>query len=565
MLMRALVWCGLLVTVSAQASDLAAVEGVDPQPLMAQALRVNEALTFLGSALHDADAARLRDLANVSRTAETSAAIQQILDPYCLAMVVINPESRVKVLRGPAAAELVQSGWKSFLIKVHNQAGTNPELQVESPNADPVLQVSTGAPVPAEKNALTPGQLDDRYLELQVYKSRPMQKTLSGLGLEYVILQAYSRDAGQREAKIGFNVGQGSQDIGFRNTMDILFTCKPSVKVVLHVKDDDGKPAMASFLISDRVERVTRDENGKSAQADYRLSKAESSPWAAKPLVGIYPLPSRRVASRDEYPDFFFQPQVYRSDGEHVYLAPGSYTVTCSRGPEYVVQQRELVVKDGAATQDESFQLKRWINASKLGWFSADHHVHGGGCSHYESPEAGVKPEHMFRQALGEDLDVSCVLTWGPCWYYQKGFFEGKVNSLSTPKNLIRYDVEVSGFPSSHAGHLVLLRLTQDDYPGTTKIEEWPSWTLPVLQWGKGQGGVVGYAHSGWGLEPTQPTLDLPNYAMPKFDGIGANEYIVTATQGACDFISAGDTPRALGIEHLVPHLELRPAYAHQR
>ena len=36
--------------------------------------------------------------------------------------------------------------------------------------------------------------------------------------------------------------------------------------------------------------------------------------------------------------------------------------------------------------------------------------------------------------------------------------------------------------------------------PGTEYLEDWPSWTLPVLKWGKEQGGVVGYSHSGWGL-----------------------------------------------------------------
>lgn len=103
--------------------------------------------------------------------------------------------------------------------------------------------------------------------------------------------------------------------------------------------------------------------------------------------------------------------------------------------------------------------------------------------------------------------------------------------------------IEDSGFPSSHAGHLVLLRLTEDDYPGTRLIEEWPSWTLPILQWAKSQGGVVGYAHSGWGLEPTVSTLALPNYVVPKMDGIGANEYVVTVTHDAVDIYSAGDTP----------------------
>ncbi|MEX0727451.1 MAG: CehA/McbA family metallohydrolase, partial [Planctomycetaceae bacterium] len=156
-------------------------------------------------------------------------------------------------------------------------------------------------------------------------------------------------------------------------------------------------------------------------------------------------------------------------------------------------------------------------------------------------------------------------LSWGPCWYTQKQYFEGKVSALSSESNLMRYDVEVSGFPSSHAGHLCLLRLKEDDYPGTTVLEEWPSWTLPILKWGKEQGGVVGYSHSGWGLalldydaQGNRVVVDyrkipdgwdgraadkLPDYAMPPFDGIGANEFIVTGVHNVCHFISAVDTP----------------------
>jgi len=147
----------------------------------------------------------------------------------------------------------------------------------------------------------------------------------------------------------------------------------------------------------------------------------------------------------------------------------------------------------------------------------------------------------MMRHILGEDLDVGCVLAWGPCWYAQKAFFEGRLHPLSTPTHLMRYDVEVSGFPSSHAGHLCLLRLKEDDYPNTTRIEQWPSWDLPALKWGKSQGAVVGFSHSGWGLQVK--STRLPNYEMPKFDGIGANEYVVDVTHDACDFISSVDTP----------------------
>jgi hypothetical protein len=277
------------------------------------------------------------------------------------------------------------------------------------------------------------------------------------------------------------------------------------VVVAFDVRDEDGSPVMASFLI--------RDPQGR-----------------------VYPSPGRRLA-----PDFFFHPQVYRKSGESVILPPGTFDVEYTRGPEYLVKTKSITVEEGAGTQTETFELERWANLAAMGWFSGDHHVHAAGCAHYESPTEGVQPEHMMRHILGEDLVVGCVLSWGPCWYYQKQFFDGGVHPLSTADYLMRYDVEVSGFPSSHAGHLCLLRLTEDDYPGTTLIEEWPSWDLPVLKWGKSQGGVVGFSHSGWGLQTD--SKELPNYEIPPFDGIGANEYIVDVVHDAVDFISSVDTP----------------------
>jgi len=533
--------------VEAAAQEFYEVFDVEPQPVLAQALRLEEALAFLGSRMADGDIARLKALGEDAPTAATLGRVQQILDPYCLALVHINPEARVKVHTGPTEKTLIQNGWRSFLVKVHNEAGSTAALQVTSPNAKPLLHRSSGAPNPQEENLLTRGQVANRFLEVDMYARRPLKPELSGLALEYAVVQIYTRDKGDREARIGFNVGQGTQDLGFRNDIDVLFDCKPSVEVVFRVKDADGSPTMASFVISDSVRRENPLREGQ--RTDYRRTMAVNFAkgthlFESQSFTGVYPLPSRRVADVDEYPDLFFQPQVYRADGEHVFLPPGDYDVQYTRGPEYIPQSKTIRVPgDGAEQIEETFELERWVHMKELGWYSADHHVHGGGCSHYESPEAGVQPEAMFRQAFGEDLNVAMVLTWGPCWYFQKQFFEGGIHPLSKPNTVMRYDVEVSGFPSSHAGHLCLLRLKEDDYPGTTKIEEWPSWTQPVLQWGQKQGGVVGYSHSGWGLEPVEPTEDLPNYVMPKMDGIGANEYIVTVANGACDFISAGDTP----------------------
>jgi len=535
-------------------STQSAIAGIEPQPLLAQAMRLKEALSFLGSSLAKKDEERLIALQQLPLTREISTLVQNILDPYCLAVININPESRVKVLRGPSEAKLIQNGWVSHLVKVNNEAGITAQLEVQSPNAATPLFAPSFAPRVDEKKILSPGQVANRFLEMQIYRSRPMLPRLSGLKLEYAILQIYSKDAGQREVEIGFNVGQGTQDIGFRNAVNILFSSSASVKVNLHIKDDDGSPAMASFLITDGIERMLDDSVQTLAHADLRLAEAQrhvrsnrrtsfTDHQVPATLTGIYPLPARRVAAYDEYPDFFFQPQIYRSDGEHVQLPPGQYNVTVTRGPEYITQQLQLLVPVGVKEHSAFFQLKRWINMSKLDWYCADHHVHAAGCSHYDSPEEGVKPLDMWRQALGENLNVAAVLAWGPSWYHQKMFFTGHDDPLSTGKNIMRNDVEVSGFPSSHAGHIVLLRLKEDDYPGTEKIEEWPSWTLPVLNWAKSQHAITGYAHSGWGLEPSEPTKQLPNYVTPKMDGIGANEYIVTVTQNAVDFYSAGDTP----------------------
>lgn len=511
--------------------QLPLVEKVEQQPLVAATGRLLNALNYAGAPISGSDR-RALEVALKNTNADASIkGIQGILDKYCLVGVHINPESRVKVAEGAVRKELVQQGWRTFLVKVHNEAGVTARLQASSPQARPVYMRGRGPrqrPQTAQK-LVGAADVGQRFLDLALFERQPLKKNLSGLELEYRILQVYSRDTGRREARLAFSVGQGTQDLGFRSEVPILFACVPAVEVSLRIRDFDGQPTTAAFVIRDSQNRV-------------------------------YPNPARRLA-----PDFFFHNQVYRADGESLHLPPGDYRIEVSRGPEYHVARHQLKVRSGVVSQKAEFRLKRWVHPANRGWFSGDHHVHAAGCAHYDSPTEGVTPADMMRHILGEDLNVGCVLSWGPCWYSQKQYFEGRTSALSRPRYLMRYDVEVSGFPSSHAGHLCLLRLKEDDYPGTKLIEEWPSWTLPVLDWGKRQGGVVGYSHSGWGLALPDYAPDgsrqfvnyrnvpmgwkgraadtLPDYAMPPFDSIGANEYIVTVAHDVCHFISAVDTP----------------------
>jgi hypothetical protein len=476
------------------------------QPFAVLAKRVDAALEYLGQPLPAADRAALAAALAASDEHAAVAGAVAVLDRHALLHVEINPESRVKVTLGAARPLLVQAGTRVFLVKVVNQGGVTARLRVTSPQSRPVSVSSWAGRLRAEPpRTIADRDIRDRWADITLYDKQPLAETLSGLPLEYRILEVYSRDAGPLAADLSVDVGQGTQDIGFRSDLAVVFTAAPARFVTLRVEDEKGRPAMARLTVRDAASR-------------------------------LYPAPSKRLA-----PDLPFQPQIYRADGESLLLPDGEFTFTYSGGPEYLPgQQTVRVAADGPP--EVWLRLQRWIDPAARGWYSGDHHVHAAGCSHYQDPTQGVRPDDMIRQVRGESLNVGSVLTWGPCYYHQKRYFTGEDDERSTGDSLLHYDLEISGFPSSHAGHVVLLGLTDQDYPGAARLEDWPSWTLPVLQWAKRQGAVTGYAHSGWGLQIRG--REAPSPQVPAFDGIGANEYIVAVTHpGAVDFISTVDTP----------------------
>jgi len=493
------------------AVPLTIVTNVEPQPFTAQVKRLIEATDYLGVPFEAADRKKLQAAVEQGNAAE----LQGVLDRYCLFAVHINPEMRVKVAPGPAKAELVEQGWRQFLVKVENESGTTAQLEAVSPNAQSVFE-GGWANTPSDKVFRKRGatsDLRDLWLDMMMFNNQPLTKSLSGLGVEYRIIQLFSRDAGKREARIGFNVGQGTQDIGYRNEVDVLFDCLPAHELTLRVQDDHGKPTTASFLI--------RDAQGR-----------------------VYPSQAKRLA-----PDFGFHPQVYRGDGEKIKLPEGNYTIEFSRGPESIPSTRKMKVT--RTLKEAVFKAERWIDPSTMGWWSGDHHIHAAGCAHYVKPTEGVHAQDMIRHCIGEDLKIGANLTWGPCFDYQKQFFCGEVDKVSQYPYLLRYDIEVSGFGSHESGHLCLLRLREQMYPGGDSKNHWPKLCLNTLKWAKKQGAITGPAHTGWGL--AVKGTELPTYEVPPFDGIGGNEYIVDVTHEvpgpdgklvpAVDFLSMVDTP----------------------
>ena len=496
---------------------------IERQPFLAALKQLLEALEALGQPIRLEDRRLLAAAFGLSRSAELAAEVRRILAKYVLLKVSINPEGRVSVTRGSAPAVLVEGGWSVYCLEVANDGALTAPLQVTSPQALPVSAHSPGSMAGTPTGVMPPdaqlpvqtifrADVEDRWLDLALFDQPFFAPELSGLPLEYRILQLYSRDPGHREAILSVNAGPSTADLGYRDRAPVLFMCQPACRVDLHILDTDDSPATAGLLITDSWGRV-------------------------------YPSRAKRLA-----PDLSFQNQIYRANGQAVRLPAGTYSVKFSRGPEYVQKTQALKVLGNQSKVAATFQLERWVHPRELGWYSGDHHIHAAGCLHYSTPSEGVRPEELIPQVRGEGLDVGDVLTWGPSWYYQKRFFSGAVDKLSDSDTLLRYDVEISGFPSSHCGHLDLLGLKEMEYPGTKKIEEWPTWNLPILQWAKSQGAVTGYPHTGHGLEVEADTL--PNYVIPRFNDNGANEYLIDVTHGAVDFLATVNTA-------LLPELNL--------
>lgn len=427
---------------------------------------------------------------------------------------------------------LDERGWRTYVIRIDNPHGHVLPIHLLV-NATPAFSTAPapGNFSPAMSLSQMPhsgdrldktGLVADSWLKVELADDAP----LTGFPIEYRLVNLYSSAGANREGRMGLTLVDDSP-VGAHSgnqTVAIPFEVRRSFDVKFEILDENDETCVAAVVITD---------------ADGR----------------VFPPQAMRVA-----PDMRFQPQIYRGSGETLRLPAGRYSLSARRGPEYLPTHTSFeVVGHGTVV---AVRLRRWFDAPAHGWYPGDPHLHAAGCSHYESPTEGVRPETMIRQVRGEALAIGGVLTWGPGYYHQKQFFTGTAISpaatlehpdlqrannqafvtAETKQDLhatLRYDLEVSGFPSSHLGHIMLLNLSEQNYPNTTFVNDWPSWTLPILRWAKSQGATVGYAHCGFGMNTS--TDVLPNYEMPLFNSIGTNEALIDVVHGAVDFLAGAE------------------------
>jgi hypothetical protein len=201
------------------------------------------ALNGLGNPLPQEVQDALRKEWSAKDRREFDVPLQALLDPHCLLTVHINPESRVKVSKGEAEPLLVLNDWTIFLVKVHNQSGTTAPLRLQSPNE-------------VDPNELSVAKRRQQWLQMRVIDLPPFSPKLSGRDLEYRLIALLGKEAGKREAKLTFHVGQGTQDLGFRGETDLLFESQATFPLTIGMRDEDDNSLEGAVQIHDQKGRA---------------------------------------------------------------------------------------------------------------------------------------------------------------------------------------------------------------------------------------------------------------------------------------------------------------------
>ena len=163
----------LLAVVSRAGRMASRPPALELQPLAAQVARVTEALTYLGAPLADADR-RAIDAALAG--ADERAAMARIQEVARSPLPARRPhqsrEPRARDAGASARPELVEQGWRTFLVKVRNEAGVTAPLRVSSPQAQRVFARGRGgfSMSPTPEQTITARDVADRWLDLQAVR-----------------------------------------------------------------------------------------------------------------------------------------------------------------------------------------------------------------------------------------------------------------------------------------------------------------------------------------------------------------------------------------------------------
>ena len=140
--------------------------------------------------------------------AQNDIELSEVIDQLTLIDVGINPESRVKISSTKSKISLHENEPAFFIIRIDNTAGITAPL-----NLSPI------------DLALDPPSSAD-WCTIKVVNDSNFSKQLNGQKKEYKLMEITAKFSGLREVRITGDAGQGTQDLGFRATTDLILEVK---------------------------------------------------------------------------------------------------------------------------------------------------------------------------------------------------------------------------------------------------------------------------------------------------------------------------------------------------
>ncbi len=214
-------------------------------------------------------------------------------------------------------------------------------------------------------------------------------------------------------------------------------------------------------------------------------------------------------------------------DGSAEWTVPaGTYRLAGYRGPEYRVAARDVTVKAGQRCE-VVVEMERWVHMARSGWYSGELHIH----ANYGYGSWFNTPRTMRQQCVGEDLNVCnfMVANSDADVVYDRPFFRGGPDPLSTPENILYWNQE---FRSTIWGHMTLVNLEQlvepifTGFKGTTNPWDTPT-NSDIADRTHWQKGVVNYTHvaqaADWTKTPYAAKAIPIDVALGKIDTLDLN------------------------------------------
>ncbi len=149
---------------------------------------------------------------------------------------------------------------------------------------------------------------------------------------------------------------------------------------------------------------VLEAESGQATPVRARLVSADGV-VAEPPQSAI----AVQYGQNDQAQGFAAQPDgaFYVEGTFEVELSPGTWSLSISKGNEYLGQEHEIRLEAGAEAV-RSYRLERWVDMPARGWYSADDHVHLR-----RSPRENPL---ILKWVAAEDIHVGTMLQMGDFW-----------------------------------------------------------------------------------------------------------------------------------------------------